>query len=645
MNKKKGIICLVGIAMLISGLYGIDRHRNSLYAYDDAAEFPNETSSYIEQSGLFLQMDEEGNTYYLDSNPTDTYDDISLPEDIDPNVTYDVMVESDLGASTVGEYESKEEAVEISMEMEQGMDVSYYGIDATNEDYDISVYTGDVLRKTTKPSVVHFKTTSITIPYYEVGTNIEGYTSASYAQDAAYLGTYNGKVKFKMAGVTAMVDAAYVTIVPYTSNMRMSHYYVNNGKFFHRIITPNTTSDQRVGNAPSYLKQGVDYYSFDGHYFYQSYETMINDYMENTYAHALNASKPYYNYYQFLPIRSKTSFSAADLNKRVSQVTSNTSSKMYNHGKDFINAQKYGVNASLIFGLAANESAWGNSPIAQNKNNIFGLNAVDTSPGTSADTFSSVGVCINDFAKNWVSLGYAEPWDWRYYGAHLGDKQSGMNVKYASDPYWGEKAAAQSYYLEDITGKKDSNKYTIVMETGDLYHYVRKDPKSSSKLLYSTAQSENKVIHQYPFLVLGTVTNSEGTWYKIRTDGILEADRSKHSFEGKTQAQIAQLSGLYEESYNYGYVLASDTMIQVTGGKTIPEEKPKPEDKPKPDKVLPGDVNQDGKLTPSDYVKVKNHIMQTKLLKGKELKAADANQDGKITPADYVVIKNKIMGR
>ena len=32
-------------------------------------------------------------------------------------------------------------------------------------------------------------------------------------------------------------------------------------------------------------------------------------------------------------------------------------------------------------------------------------------------------------------------------------------------------------------------------------------------------------------------------------------------------------------------------------------------------------------------------------LKGTPLKAADANQDGKISPADYVVVKNRIMGK
>ena len=57
-----------------------------------------------------------------------------------------------------------------------------------------------------------------------------------------------------------------------------------------------------------------------------------------------------------------------------------------------------------------------------------------------------------------------------------------------------------------------------------------------------------------------------------------------------------------------------------------------------------GDVNNDGKISPTDYVLIKNHIMQIKvLLTDSEKKAADVNKDGKISATDYVLIKNHIM--
>ena len=57
-----------------------------------------------------------------------------------------------------------------------------------------------------------------------------------------------------------------------------------------------------------------------------------------------------------------------------------------------------------------------------------------------------------------------------------------------------------------------------------------------------------------------------------------------------------------------------------------------------------GDVNGDGEILPTDYVLIKNHILQDyKLLKGVYAKSADYNLDGEILPTDYVQIKNYIM--
>ncbi len=60
--------------------------------------------------------------------------------------------------------------------------------------------------------------------------------------------------------------------------------------------------------------------------------------------------------------------------------------------------------------------------------------------------------------------------------------------------------------------------------------------------------------------------------------------------------------------------------------------------------VLLGDVDADGEIAPMDYIKIKNHIMNTTLITGKYLKlAADANGDSNIDPLDYVRVKNYIM--
>lgn len=61
--------------------------------------------------------------------------------------------------------------------------------------------------------------------------------------------------------------------------------------------------------------------------------------------------------------------------------------------------------------------------------------------------------------------------------------------------------------------------------------------------------------------------------------------------------------------------------------------------------VIKGDVNGDGLIYATDYVKVKNHIMGKSFLTDAYLKAADINNDNKIYATDYVQIKNHIMGK
>lgn len=62
------------------------------------------------------------------------------------------------------------------------------------------------------------------------------------------------------------------------------------------------------------------------------------------------------------------------------------------------------------------------------------------------------------------------------------------------------------------------------------------------------------------------------------------------------------------------------------------------------DIVVLGDTSGDGKITPSDYVKIRNKIMGSSNLSNVQGKAADINKDDKISPADYVKVRNHIMG-
>ena len=75
-----------------------------------------------------------------------------------------------------------------------------------------------------------------------------------------------------------------------------------------------------------------------------------------------------------------------------------------------------------------------------------------------------------------------------------------------------------------------------------------------------------------------------------------------------------------------------------------PDEPGKPED---PDEYKIGDVNQDGKITATDLLLVKRHLVSAKkqewILTGEKFKAGDINQDGNITATDLLLIKRLVL--
>ena len=60
--------------------------------------------------------------------------------------------------------------------------------------------------------------------------------------------------------------------------------------------------------------------------------------------------------------------------------------------------------------------------------------------------------------------------------------------------------------------------------------------------------------------------------------------------------------------------------------------------------VVMGDTNGDGKVKATDYMRIKNYIMNSSNLTDSQKLAADVNGDGKIKATDYMKIKNYIMG-
>ena len=489
-----------------------------------------------------------------------------------------------------------------------------------------------------KYGVVNFRTkssASLNTNYVDAVTGESGYTNGYYAADAAFLGYENGKVKFMLSGVVGLVNASEVEVLDATEDWYVSFYRCEQGVLKHYIKNSmygnSYSSAITVGEMQSYMKNNVYYYSYDGHYFYTDYIDMLDDYLNDTRANAINADEPYYNYYQFVSNRSKTGFTADDINNYVkyylgSSYTS-AKTKMYQMGQYYIQYQnQYGANALAVFGVSANESDFGTSNIAKTKNNLFGHNAVDSDPDM-ANGYSSPQNSIKDHAKYYVNLWYSTPKYSTYHGSFLGDKASGM-LSYASDPYWGEKAAHWAWSLDIYTkGKSDVGSETLVFKSQGAVN-VRKEPSTTSTVLYTTPANENM-----SFVLLGevkgTTVSGSNVWYKIQLDTPLTSNRSSIDYSGTGYS--------FENSYGYIHSSLLSKNGYITGSGT--------DDDSSQITYKKGDVNNNGKIDAADYLMVMDTILGKYSMSDQQKKAADVNGNGKIDAADYLMIMDYILGK
>ena len=431
--------------------------------------------------------------------------------------------------------------------------------DLESEDVVIKMPTFQSDPSTVSYGVVNFRTkpdASYNTYYIDDNTKKQGYINGFCSGEGAYLGLSADKtqVKFKIAGMVGWVDRSDVDVLSYKNCKSMSHYVVENGMLYHYGTIDISQSDHiitnNMGYAPSYLNGNTRYYSYDGHYFYTSFETMIDDYRNNVYTHSVNPGNPYYNYYQYLPLRSKTNLTAEQFNSYIPSYAK--SGKMANIGQLLIDAQNtYGVNAMMIYVQAAFESGWGTSSIAINKNNLFGHGAADNDPYTGAKIYGSVSECVTHHAKVVLSEGYFDPKDYsgRFYGCHCGDKSSGIIVHYGSDPYWGEKVASMCWILDRTFNTNDHSIYTLGIResNANVNVYANVDKRN---ILYTSGTFLN-----YPVIIL-----EEGSMYKIQSDSTLKADRSA----------IIQDNGYYDFDTNYAYIDKTGIRIVSVGNNQYP---------------------------------------------------------------------------
>ena len=346
--------------------------------------------------------------------------------------------------------------------------------------------------------------------------------------------SYNGRTAWAAGG-------SWVTVYNSSLSTYYNHYGPTGNLIHHFTVYSGgkyTDSFTNLGKAPSYLTRDVYYYSFDGNYFYNDVTTMLDDYRAGVYSRSVNSNNPHYSYYLYLTSRSTSGYSASDLDSIIVNNGYNSSSKMYGTGSAFKEAEeKYGTNALLAFATALNESAWGTSSIARNKNNLFGYGASDSCPYDCAYSYNSPRESIMDFASK-SSTSYETVSGSYYYGSHYGNKSSGKNIMYATDPYWGEKMAAYAYTRDLKFGGKDFNSNTIgVTKKGVSNVVVYRDASTNSPLYTMKNSKSSDPVYDFTANIVDKVNNNGVEFYKIYTD--LSKDQEKFGYVLANQFNVS----------------------------------------------------------------------------------------------------------
>ncbi|MFF5996381.1 glucosaminidase domain-containing protein [Lysinibacillus sp. KU-BSD001] len=309
---------------------------------------------------------------------------------------------------------------------------------------------------------------------YKQATFTAGFQYAGVAADTEllYVDATADYVKVHVAGQDMYVKHEDVTLIPTAAAKGQSYYSADDKGLWHRIYHHHAgtyDSSYLIGDKPAFLQRNVKYYSTDGANFVDANGQVVGE---------------SYAYFQYISPRVPTSYSAEQLNAFIAKelqareqsgnklyANATTKSPLQNMGALLKEMEKqYRINALLILSTAIHESNYGMSCHAQNYNNLFGLKVTDTNSACSTNVDKTSSKYFPSIEKNVQALVeslnqyYLDPLnmgDWRYNGVALGNKMIGMNVRYASDPYWGSKIAGHMYRADQALGGKDYKKYRL----------------------------------------------------------------------------------------------------------------------------------------------------------------------------------------
>jgi len=361
-------------------------------------------------------------------------------------------------------------------------------------------------------------------------------TYVERGREMKYIDSSAEYIKVQVAATVGYVKHSQTDLKPKNLVNERDYYDVSQwGTLIHHIYNhySNKAASYPIGPAPAFMVQQEYYYSYDSVHF-------MNDRGQG-----VGTNFPYF---QYLSARSTTSYTAAELDAHIIKVLTEkygiraSESKLMNMGSYFkkLEGEKR-VNALFLLSLAIHESDYGMSNRALKCNNLFGLYIYDSVTQTCPKdgTFTSPEESADKLISNFWNSRYINPEHMgipaRNLGAAFGNKTTGFNVNYASDPTWGAKAGAHMLKLDADLGGKDLNKHKQILFTnqGAYETNIRVSPSTSAEKLYSYRTRDVGVYKDstppngyplgYPLTVVDSVQDGQYTWYKVYSDKFIDA--------------------------------------------------------------------------------------------------------------------------
>lgn len=385
------------------------------------------------------------------------------------------------------------------------------------------MYYGNDIIKVKKGIAFAANTSANTTSIYR-NTNLTGQlTYVTEGREMQYLGSGPDYAIVQIGGTTGYVSHAAVDLLPIQLVTSRDRYEKSQwGTLIHSIynhITKRVEGSYAIGPAPSFMETYKDYYSYDGVHFVDSTGKEVG---------------VHYPYFQFQSLRAKSNYTAAELDAQIMQMLAERQALNLARYKDATTKSMmigigayakeleatYGINALFIIAAAVHEGDYGMSNNSQQFKNMYGIGVFDSNPQTVGYDLPQESMLA--FVTRYAAGNYGPQTGSYSNGMIPGNKTSGMNVMYASDPHWGSKIAGHMYRMDLAMGSKDTNRHQLGMTTATTTLNIRTEPRVANDTLLFTYKQKylgKNNAFGYPVIIVEEAIGADGNlWYKVLSD-------------------------------------------------------------------------------------------------------------------------------